>query len=132
MVEKMNKVLEKLDAQGKQVWLFAILKMDELVDKWSLIFSAPWDNVQNRDLEFKNILSLVKEELDKEELYSIARVAFLKKEDHLVQELLKKNSGDKIDNETINGNIIHEGYVIASNADLNQKEDKQADVKPVE
>jgi hypothetical protein len=118
MVENIKKILLKLNDQQKPVWLLALLKMDELVDRWSLIISAPWANEQNRDKEFGNILALLKETLTNEESSSIARVNFMNKEDHLIEQLLKKNTGDVIKSETVNGNTVHEGYIIESNPSL--------------
>src|SRR3989344_6575833 len=114
MVEKLKKVLSKLGEQHKEVWLFALLKMDEFVDKWSIIISAPWSTEENRDIEFQEIIVLLNNELSEEELYSIARIVFLKKDDHLIQELMKRSSGTELKSEPINGNAVHEGYIIES------------------
>ena len=118
MVEKLKKVLSKLGEQHKEVWLFALLKMDEFVDKWSIIISAPWSTEENRDIEFQEIIVLLNNELSEEELYSIARIVFLKKDDHLIQELMKRSSGTELKSEPINGNAVHEGYIIESNPNL--------------
>ena len=118
MVENLKKVLSILNQQHKEVWLFAVLKMDEFVDSWSVIVSAPWVNEQNRDSEFTGLIGLLRDSLTKEELSSVVRIVFLGKNDHLIQELLKKKTGDIIKDEPINGNKIHEGYIIESNDSL--------------
>lgn len=118
MVENLKKVLSALNQQHKEVWLFAVLKMDEFVDSWSIIISAPWITGQNRDTEFTGLIGILRENLTKEELSSIVRIVFLSKTDHLIEELLKKNSGVVLKDEAVNGNKIHEGYVIESNAGL--------------
>ncbi|MBI3046466.1 MAG: hypothetical protein HYY86_02965 [Candidatus Harrisonbacteria bacterium] len=106
-----------MKSDGKPVWLFAFLKMDEIIDKWSLVISAPWINEQNRDQEFEYIINLLKENLNGEELSSIARISVLAKDSHLSQELMKKKTGDLIKEEQINGNIIHEGQILESSVE---------------
>jgi len=118
MVEEFTKILNILTKQNKPVWLFACLKMDEFVDKWSLIFSAPWITEENGRTELLEILEITKKNLNDENLSSIARIVFMSKDEHLIEELLKKNSGEEINDERINGNIIHEGYIIESNPNL--------------
>ncbi len=118
MVEKLKTILEKFKTDQKQVWLFAFLKMDEVIDKWSLVISAPWINESNRNDQFEYILKTLRENLDQSDLLSIARVAILMKTDHLAEELLMKKSGDIIHDEQINGNMIHEGHIIESNSSL--------------
>jgi hypothetical protein len=118
MVEKLKKVIEELEISNKPFWMFAVLKMDEMVDKWSIIISAPWINDENRHTQFNLILDLLKKYLDEKELYSIGRISLLPREGHLIEELLKMNSGDIISNSPINGNTIHEGQVIISHSDL--------------
>jgi hypothetical protein len=118
MVEKLKKVLAELNLNHKQLWLFAMLKMDEIVDKWSLIVSAPWISDDSRSNDFEYIIGLLKKELTGEELSTIARLVLLDKDDHLVEELLKKNTGDSVKEEAVNGNVVHDGIIIESNKDL--------------
>lgn len=118
MLEKIKQLVEGMKSGDKPVWLFACLKMDEVIDKWTLVLSAPWINDVNRSTEFQNIIDLLNQTLSDEELSSIAGIAFLAKEDHLVRELLKKRSGDTVKNEKVNGNLIYEGTVIESNPEL--------------
>lgn len=122
--EELKKVLNILNENDKSVWLFASLKMDEFVDKWSLVFSAPWINELNKSEEFKNIIDILKENIADDKLSSIARIVFLPKTDHLVEELLKKTTGYEFKEEKVNGNIIHCGVVIESNAGLQWAENK--------
>ena len=124
MVEEFKKILSVLEKQEKPVWLFASLKMDKFVDKWSLVISAPWINENNRNDEFENVFNIIKNNMAEEKLSSIARIVFLPKDDRLIEELLKKQSGEKINEEKINGNIIHNGSIIESNANLQWEENK--------
>jgi hypothetical protein len=124
MVENFKKILDTLKADNRPVWLFAYLKMDDLIDKWSLIISAPWINANNENDEYKNILNIVKSCITDEESSSIARVVILPKDDHLIEELLKKEPTAEIKDEKINGNIIHSGFIVESNPDLVTIENK--------
>ena len=118
MVDKLREIIDELNKDNKPVWLFACLKMDEFIDKWTLVISAPWVTESNRSEEFEKMIVLLKQKLDRQELFSIARLAFMPKDAHLVQELLKKRSGDIIRDEQLNGNKVHEGRVIESNQEL--------------
>ena len=124
MVEKLKTILNILNKNNKAVWLFAFLKIDEFIDKWSLVISAPWVNDSNRNTEFQYMLNIVRENMSPEELSSIGRIVFLSKDDHLIKELLKKKSGDEIKEEKVNGNIIHEGQIIESNDGLVWQENR--------
>ncbi len=118
MLDKLKNILLSLKDEQKPVWLFAVVKMDELADRWTLIISAPWVTTENRAIEFQSLVDKLKKVFDAKELESIARISFLTKDDHLTEELLKRHAGDKIKNEPVNGNIIHEGEIIESNPDL--------------
>ena len=118
MVNNLRKILNILKTDNKPVWLFAILKMDEIIDRWSVIISAPWINEVNRKEAFSTILELLKDSLDKSDLASIARMSLLERSDYLIEELLKKKTGDLIKEEKINGNMVHEGAIIESSPDL--------------
>src|SRR3989344_6989601 len=118
MVDKLKTILEEMKSANKPVWLFAILKMDELVNKWSVVMSAPWITTEKERVnEFNYVLGLIKSHLNDQELASIARLALLPREDHLVRELLRKQPDEKIEGQ-INGNLVHEGLVIESNPEL--------------
>lgn len=124
MVDNFKKILDALVGEKKYVWLFAYLKMDDLMDKWSIVISAPWINDENEDSEYKKIIEIIKKNLNEEELSSIARVVFLPKDDHLIDELLKKPAGTEIKDAKVNGNIIHEGFIVESNPNLDLKQEQ--------
>ncbi len=125
MVEESKRILNILKENNKPVWVFAVLKMDEFIDKWSFIISAPWINDSNENTQYEAVLNIIKQNIADEKLSSIARIVFLDKEDHLIEELLKRKSGDQIKDEKMNGNIIHEGLVVESNPNLTWEENKQ-------
>lgn len=103
-----------------EVALFALMKMDDLTDKWTVILSAPWAKESDVGI-FKYILNLIKSELSVEELPEIARVSIFPKTDHFVELLLKYKSGATITDQKLNGNQIHEGYILESNQGLDRE-----------
>ncbi len=117
MVEKFKNLLESITATKGPVDVFAVLKMDELVDKWSVVLSAPWiGNGGEGTLEdFKFIWSLIRSTFSSEEKSEIARVGMFPKENHLVKELLKLPVDYRFENqESVNGSIVYDGYILSS------------------
>src|SRR3990167_191685 len=104
MVDKFKKILEEMKKQGT-VTLFAILKMDDLTDKWSVLISAPWISDANRKQVFADIVGLIKKEMLPEEAANIARVLIVPEGNHLVSELLEQKR------DYIGGDDEHSGNV---------------------
>ena len=108
-----------MDAKGGvPVVLFALLKMDDVTDRWTIIYADDTATLteEHRKEIFDNLLAKSKEILTPEELSSIARIAIFTKNDHLVSSLLRYQSGAKIQTEKVNGNFVHEGYIIKASA----------------
>lgn len=114
IVEKFNGILADMKRSQGDVALFALMKMDELTDKWTVVLSSPWAQ-EGDEVVFKYVFELIKKTLLPEELSTIARIAIYSQTDHLIELLLKFNSGASIMNEKINGNQVHEGYIIEAN-----------------
>lgn len=118
MVDKFKTILAKIQADKGEVYLFVLLKMDELVEKWTVLLSAPWSSEATKKEDFEYVRDLIRANLDSEEISNVARLGILPKDTHLIQLLLKYQSGS-IDSETkLNGNVIHQGYIIVSNPNL--------------
>jgi len=113
MVEKFKKILSAIETERGSVNLLALLKMDEFTDKWSVILSASWAKESNID-DFKYFLRVVRANLSPQELLTIARVGISSREEHLIDLLLRYSTDAHILNEKINGNQIHEGFIIKS------------------
>jgi len=113
MVEKFKKALGKIVNERGEVSLFGLFKMDEYTDRWSVIFSAEWADEDDREV-FLYLLDSLKSELDREELASIARIGVFAEKEHIVELLRKYKSGSRIVQEQVNGNTIHDGYIIES------------------
>ncbi|MBN1584925.1 hypothetical protein JW899_00995 [Candidatus Uhrbacteria bacterium] len=115
MVKGFEEVVRKLSGKHSELCLFAVLKMDDLVDKWSVIISGTWsDDKMKRKEIFDDAVSLMTDEFDESELGSIARVGIFSQNEHLITLLSKYKKGTSFDNEKINGNQIFEGYILES------------------
>lgn len=99
---------------NKTVDFFAALKMDEHIDKWSVLLAADWVTEENRKEAFNSLATILIETLSDEEIAEVARVGILPSSNHLIELFLDKfQAGQYIKEDArINGNIIHEGYII--------------------
>lgn len=118
MVEKFKQILQEIVKSKGPVGIFAVMMMDDLTDKWSVLVSAPWADESNSKEAFKFIFGLLLKHLDDEERNSIARIGILDKEEHLAKLLLERKKDSEINNEKVNGNMIHYGYILESNSGL--------------
>lgn len=116
IVVALKEVLKQISENRSEVSLFALLKMDELTEKWTVVLSAPWINNSTRDETFYQIRDLLLKVLSKDELQTIARIGLYETGEHLIELLIDRyNDGDYIaSDEKVNGNLIHEGYILAS------------------
>lgn len=103
--------------EGRHVILFAVLKMDEQVDKWSVLLSLDWITEENRQTVFTGLITALQENLSTEELDEIARIVFYRPDEHLVDMFFEKfKEGQYIKEDAkVNGNVVHEGYIITLN-----------------
>lgn len=118
MVEKFQKILADIEATSGKVTLLALLKMDALVDKWTIVLCAPWASDDKRDEAFNIIRNEIRKILTPEELSEFSIIAIYSKGEHLIQELLQYQSGAEVGNKPINGNIVHSGKIIVSNPNI--------------
>lgn len=115
MVDKLQDILRKIVDKRGQVSLFAILKMDDLIDKWTVVLSAPWATENSRKEDFEFIKNLITETLSEEERASIARIGIFSKEEQIIRSLSQYKAGSFIaDSVKINGNVVHEAHILAS------------------
>lgn len=119
MVDKFKEILSKIKADKGEIYLFGLLKMDELVEKWTVLLSAPWSTEATKKEDFEYIRNLIKSTLSSEEFSNVARLGILSKDAHLIQLLLRYQPDSEIPNETkLNGNVVHQGYILVSNPNL--------------
>lgn len=114
MVEELKNILQDIEKEKGKVTIFALLKMDEYVDKWTVVFCASWANDTNRSEIFTMIRDKIIQKLKTEEVNEIARIAIFPENEHFIQELKQFNSGTIIENKQVNGNIVHYANIIKS------------------
>jgi hypothetical protein len=114
MVEKFKKILENIERANGAVSIFALLKMDEFVDKWTVVFCAPWATDDNRSDVFEKIRTEIVSALTPEEIGEIARIAIYPNTEHFIQELMQYKADTIIENKKINGNTVHYANIIKS------------------
>lgn len=105
---------------GIAVSFFAAFKMDDITDKWSIAVAVATDGhdlVDKKKTIFTKLVELFAKYIDEDERASIARIGTFSVNDHLIKLLIEKyESGHVVkEDERVNGNIIHEGFVIRSN-----------------
>ena len=124
MVDKFKKILEDLVRGHGPVFLFAILQMDEFIDKWSVIVSVPW--IRDRaayEATFEEIRNALVSNLSAEELRTIARIGIYDRNEHLIDELIKLGTGKEIkEDQKINGNTVYKGFILEANSQLDQSQ----------
>ncbi|MBU4210782.1 hypothetical protein KKC08_01635 [Patescibacteria group bacterium] len=119
MVKIFKEILEEIVSRKGEVNLFAILKMDEYTEKWTVILSAPWVNDENTRECFLLLRTFMIKKFSREEMDKIARMGVFTKDEHIITELLKFKEGTVIEeDEKINGNLVHEAHILASNSSL--------------
>ena len=114
MVEKFKTILSNIEAERGNVAIFALLKMDEFVDKWTVVISTPWATDENRHEVFEMIRKKIVDTLTPSEVGEIARIAIFPIDERLIQELLQFKSDTVVENRKINGNDVHSAYIIKS------------------
>lgn len=114
MIEEFQKILESIEKEKGEVTIFALLKMDEFIDKWTVVFCASWATEANRAEIFEIIRKKIIETLKPEEVSEIARIAIYPITEHFIQELMQFKSGTIIENRKINGNTVHYANIIKS------------------
>ena len=109
----------KIKESRGAVSVFAIIKMDEITDKWSVVFSAPWIDKENKTEVFNYLRGLLLEHLSAEEIPTIARLGLFLNNEHLIQLILKsvkvENGEVNLKDTALNGYKIHEAYIFESN-----------------
>lgn len=117
MVDKLKNILATVESDKGKVALFAIARMDEFTDRWTVILSAEWVRGQEKEV-FSYLVSLLVERI-LPEIPTIARVGVYTPEEHLIEDLLKFKKGSHITETTqANGNVVHEAYILESRSSV--------------
>lgn len=122
MVEKFEKILDEARKANKEIYLFAVLKMDEITDRWTVIVSGPnFEDLKHKNSVFNFLVKSMLNTFTAEEKKAIARVGLFPLDNHLVTDLLGYKKGYKFSGSTaVNGNLIHEGFILESNENIKQ------------
>lgn len=114
-IQKFKEILTELK-KDSTVFLLAILKMDDITDRWTVVLSESSHDSKTQIDAFSKVRSLLLSKLDEQERSTIARIGVFNKNDHFVDVMVNKyRANDYIDtDEKLNGNLIHEGYVFAA------------------
>jgi hypothetical protein len=116
MVDKFKTILHNIESSKGSIALFALIKMDDFINKWTVVFSAAWSNPENRTETFNMIREEITKIVTPEELEEIARLAIYYRGEHIVEELLKYQSGAVLENQKVNGNMVHYADIVKSDA----------------
>lgn len=114
MVEKFKQILKRIEDSRGTAMLFVLAKMDDIVDKWSVIISASWSTPVHRDSIFEELRKDIIATLSDEEILQMSRLWIFEPTEHLVEELLKYKTDTVLKNTQVNGNIFHEAFIIKS------------------
>lgn len=117
-IEKISDVYRDIVKEKKgKIYLFMLIKMDEYVDRWSLLISASWFKDENFRDEFKYMLDKLANNLDPGERESISRLGLFTKDEHLVElftnsyQVIAVDSPIRIKDTQVNGYKVHEAYI---------------------
>jgi hypothetical protein len=119
MVEKFKQILAELEKKGK-ISLFAVLKMDNYVDKWSIVLCGE-NLIPGNKESFSSVVKTFNNLLTEDEKNLIARLGIFDVDDYIPQLFVNYKSGTEILKETkINGFVVYEGYILVSNIALKE------------
>jgi hypothetical protein len=116
VAEKFRQIEVEISAKKGDFNLFALIERDDSLGKWDVIASAKWINNQEKAL-INTIASKVSKTLTQEEQLMLSRIVILPPTDPFVRNLNMINVEHgviKLSNNTFNGILIKEAYLITS------------------
>lgn len=119
ITKKFQQIYSSLKQEKGDFYVFMILKVDEYIDKWSIVVSAPWITKANQGESFNLIVGKIKENLTIEESSTIARLGIFQPDEHFIKLVNESISVDtntpvKLAGTKLNGYFVHEAYVFES------------------
>src|SRR6266571_7784372 len=112
MVEDLNPLVEELK-KDPQIILFAMLKMDDFTDRWSIVVGGEkLEEIKDRKTLFESIGKIIEDNPDSLKKHDIARIGIFPLGNHLIQDLMKHAENSEFENEKANGNYIHKGHIL--------------------
>jgi uncharacterized Ntn-hydrolase superfamily protein len=117
MVEELNPLVKQIKS-NKQILLFALLKMDEVTDRWTVIVSGDGlESIDDRKPLFEYMVKTLNEHQETLKKHDVARIGIFPLSSHLIEDLRKHAEGEEIENEKANGNFIHKGHIFINRDD---------------
>lgn len=114
--EKLRQIEIEISAEKGDFNLFALIEREDSLGKWDVIASAKWVGNQKREL-ITAIASKISKVLTQEEQLMLSRILVLPPTDPFVRNLNMigvEHGTVKLSNNTFNGILIKEAYLITS------------------
>ncbi len=116
VIEKLRQIEIETSAEKGDFTLFALIERDDSLGKWDVLVSADWAGENEKSL-IETLASKIHKSLSKEEQITISRIVVLSPSDALVRNLNMigvEHGTVKLSNNTFNGILIKEAYLITS------------------
>ena len=111
-----SKIVTELEKEKGGLAYFAIVRMDEFVDMWTVMFAADWVNDKNRIDIYNRINNLIDANGKKSDIAKVSRIGIFNSDHYLIKGLLKYSKEPELKDIKINGNTIHSGRVFYPHA----------------
>lgn len=118
-IDRLEKAMDLLEKKWGYINVFSAFKMDDFTDRWTIVIAADWVKEGNFHQIYTDLRSYILKFLSPKEMLLIARFGIFDLENHLIDDTLKKyrvsgNDSIRVKDEPINGNHIHDGYILRS------------------
>ncbi len=116
LVEKFREIEIAVSGEKGDFNLFALMEREDAFGKWDVVVSASWIGKDDKVL-INAIASRIKKSFTQDEQLKLSRIVILPPSDPLVQNLnliAVEHSSVKLSNNTFNGIVIKESYLITS------------------
>lgn len=117
IVEKLRQIEIELSSEKGNFTLFALIEREDALGKWDVVVSAKWVGKEEKAL-INDITLKIYKELSKNEQLMLSRIVVLPPSDPLVLSLNfgigAEHSSIKMSNNTFNGIVIKDAYLITS------------------
>ncbi len=117
IVEKLRQIEVEISREKGGFTLFALIEREDSLGKWDVVVSANWIGKNEKSL-IETLAAKIHKSLGKEEQITLSRIVVLPPSDSLVKNLNMigvEHGAVKLSNNTFNGIIIKEAYLINSN-----------------
>lgn len=116
VIEKFRQIEVEISAEKGDFTLFALIEREDSLGRWDVVVSASWIGKNEKPL-IETLASKIHKSLSREEQITISRIVVLPPSDGLVRNLNMigvEHGTVKLSNNTFNGILIKEAYLITS------------------